>query len=206
MSTRSRLRSRSRIDELGAIIDAAEAVKASADFDRLKQRIQRAARPGLFQIPLTLIPSLNPGADRDARNHPLHNIEDARGGGRHDGDRPFGLGAISPSGRIPHGKENPPGPTRTMAADAAKRKFVREIHRSLKANDERLSALAKRVLDAPRGGFRLSDRLVNMRIEEKSAEANYLNAKLDREVAEIEVQEYKEVGFAVQDQARGRIR
>ncbi len=41
---------RSRTDELGAIIDEAEAVKASADFDRLKQRIQRAARPGLFRF------------------------------------------------------------------------------------------------------------------------------------------------------------
>lgn len=41
---------RSRADELGAIIDEAEAVKASADFDRLKQRIQRAARPGLFRF------------------------------------------------------------------------------------------------------------------------------------------------------------
>ena len=41
---------RSRMDELGAIIDEAEAVKASADFDRLKQRIERAARPGLFRF------------------------------------------------------------------------------------------------------------------------------------------------------------
>ena len=44
----------------------------------------------------------------------------------------------------------------------------------------------------PRVSTRLSDRLVNMRIEEKSAEANYLNAKLIREIAEIAVQEYKE--------------
>ena len=40
---------RSRTDELGALIDEAEAVKASADFDRLKQSIQRAARPGKFR-------------------------------------------------------------------------------------------------------------------------------------------------------------
>jgi HlyD family secretion protein len=44
----------------------------------------------------------------------------------------------------------------------------------------------------------LRDQLVNQRITTKSAEANYLNAKLTREVAEIAVKEYKE-GVYVQD-------
>jgi RND family efflux transporter MFP subunit len=44
----------------------------------------------------------------------------------------------------------------------------------------------------------LKDQLVNQRITTKSAEANFLNARLTREVAEIAVREYKE-GVFVQD-------
>ncbi len=44
----------------------------------------------------------------------------------------------------------------------------------------------------------LKDQLINQRITTKSAEANFLNAKLTREVAEIAVREYKE-GVYVQD-------
>ena len=46
----------------------------------------------------------------------------------------------------------------------------------------------------------LKDQLINQRITTKSAEANFLNAKLTREVAEIAVKEYKE-GVFVQDKA-----
>jgi HlyD family secretion protein len=46
----------------------------------------------------------------------------------------------------------------------------------------------------------LRDQLVNQRITTKSAEANYLNAKLTREVAQIAVREYVE-GVYVQDLA-----
>jgi HlyD family secretion protein len=44
----------------------------------------------------------------------------------------------------------------------------------------------------------LKDQLINQRITAKSAEANYLNAKLTREVAEIAVKEYRD-GVYVQD-------
>ncbi len=132
------------------------------------------------------------------RNHPLHNIE----------MRAAAVATIAialaascdPAFRpVRASEENPPGQTQTPAATLAKRAFIGEIHRSLKANDDRLSSLAKRVLDVPSYGARLSDRLVNMRVEEKSAEANYLNAKLNREVAEIAVREYTE-GIFVQDE------
>src|SRR5262249_10354106 len=46
----------------------------------------------------------------------------------------------------------------------------------------------------------LRDQQVNQKITTKSAEANFLNAKLTREVAEISVTEYKE-GIFVQDLA-----
>lgn len=84
---------------------------------------------------------------------------------------------------------------------AARAQFLREIHRSLKSLDERLIALAKPALDVPNRGGRLRDRLSNLQIEVRSAEANYLNAKLAREVAEIAVTEYRE-GVFVQDQAK----
>ena len=49
------------------------------------------------------------------------------------------------------------------------------------------------------------DQLANQRITTKSAEANYLNSKLTREVAEIVVREYVE-GILVQDEARRKLR
>lgn len=44
----------------------------------------------------------------------------------------------------------------------------------------------------------LKDQLINQRIATKSAEANFLNAKLIREVAELAVREYKEGDFVMQ--------
>jgi hypothetical protein len=125
------------IDELGAIIDEAEAAKSADDLARLKAQLQSEA----------------------------------------------------PSARI-----NRP------SATPQRRAFIREIHRSLKANDDRLSALAKQRLEVRADGRYGGDDLVNMRIEQKSAEAAYENAKLSREVAEIAVIEYKE-GILVQGQA-----
>jgi hypothetical protein len=53
----------------------------------------------------------------------------------------------------------------------------------------------------------LRDRLVNQRITTKAAEANVLNAKLDREVAEIAVTEYLEGDYAGQQlEIRGEIK
>jgi len=49
----------------------------------------------------------------------------------------------------------------------------------------------------------LKDQLINQRITTKSAEANFLNAKLTREVAEIAVKEYVE-GVFVQDEATAK--
>jgi RND family efflux transporter MFP subunit len=51
----------------------------------------------------------------------------------------------------------------------------------------------------------LKDQLINQRITTRSAEANFLNAKLTREVAEIAVMEYKDVFKQEQDELRRAI-
>jgi hypothetical protein len=85
-------------------------------------------------------------------------------------------------------------------ATESQREFIRETYRSLTVIDHRLVALAEQVLKVPGYGVRIRDSLANRRLEEKSAEAAYTNAKLTREIAEIAVREYKE-GILVQDQA-----
>lgn len=84
--------------------------------------------------------------------------------------------------------------------------FLREIQRSLKAYDERLTALANRMLagleSPPDPGKAFTLQMIS-----RSAQASYLNARLTREVAEIAITEYRE-GTYVQDlqTAEGEIR
>ena len=69
----------------------------------------------------------------------------------------------------------------------------------LKVCDERIAALAAPVL-AEIKGHDNRDELTNQMIAEKSADANFKNATLAREIAEIAVIEYVE-GIAKQDEA-----
>jgi hypothetical protein len=75
---------------------------------------------------------------------------------------------------------------------ASRQAIVGEVHRSLKSIDDRLIAVAEHELASPSASQRPRDRLMALRIEEASARAAYLNAKLAREVAEIAVIEYRE--------------
>ena len=75
--------------------------------------------------------------------------------------------------------------TSSAAVQASRQKFLREMQRTLKEHDDRLIVLAKQVLAEPDAPGSLEDQIINMQITVKSAEANYLNAKLKREVAEI---------------------
>jgi hypothetical protein len=88
----------------------------------------------------------------------------------------------------------------SSAAQASRQKFIREMRRTLKEEDDRLIVLVKQVLEEPDAPGRLSDQILNTRITVKSAEASYLNAKLKREVAEIAVKEYTD-GVYLQDKA-----
>lgn len=94
------------------------------------------------------------------------------------------------------------------ASEAGSREdFIRRFRQGLKADDDRLIALAKKVFEEPDSPEALQDRIVDQRMTVASAEARYLNAKLSREIAEIAVKEY-ELGVAVQDvlTADGEIR
>ena len=86
----------------------------------------------------------------------------------------------------------------SAAVQASRQKVLREMRRTLKEEDDRLIVLAKQVLAEPDAPGSLEDQILNMFITVKSAEANYLNAKLTREIAEIAVKEYTE-GVFVQD-------
>ena len=102
----------------------------------------------------------------------------ARGGG-------IGLEAV--------GQEQP-------AASAQRERFVAEVERRLKGCHERIAALGASVLAGNDEAGRSRDGLTNQQIATKSADANYRNATLTREVAEIGVREYVE-GIFLQDNA-----
>jgi hypothetical protein len=70
--------------------------------------------------------------------------------------------------------------------------FVTEVRRTLKVDDDRLVKLATVVLAAQEAADHLRDEPTFLRVEVKTAEAEYLNAKLEREVAESAVREYTE--------------
>ena len=80
----------------------------------------------------------------------------------------------------------------TSPSAASRRGFLRESYRALKAYDERLSDLATHVPEEPGPNPDGRDVVINLRMTAKSAEASYLNAKLNREVAEIAVSEYRD--------------
>jgi len=102
------------------------------------------------------------------------------------------------------GTDDPPRPDQTVqpSPSSSQSDFVAEIHRTLKTQRDRLIQIANQVLSVPRDPLYRSeprDQLVNQQVTTMSAAANYENAKLTREVAEIAVVEYSE-GIFVQDQ------
>jgi hypothetical protein len=76
----------------------------------------------------------------------------------------------------------------------------REVVRSLKISSDRLAALVRRIAEPADEDRDRNGVPVSLRIRTMQAEADYLNAKLAREVAEIEVREY-EVGIRVQEES-----
>jgi hypothetical protein len=106
----------------------------------------------------------------------------------------FGIHAgPSPAAR---GDEKPPQGQNALSRDP----IVTGFQRILRGYDDRLIGLARQVLNDLDSRQSPMDRLVNLRIDASKAEAEYLNAKLGREVAEIAVKEYSE-GIFVQDLA-----
>jgi hypothetical protein len=82
--------------------------------------------------------------------------------------------------------------TRSREGNPSRADRVAEARRALRACDDRLIGLAKRVLDERDPRQAVMDQLVELRIDVGQAHADYLNAKFDREIAEIAVVEYKE--------------
>lgn len=103
-------------------------------------------------------------------------------------------------GTMPAGAQGDAARNRIAPATEAvsRRSFLREIHRSLKAYDERLTGLADHLLAGQDPSPNLRAMVLNLLIAAKSAQAGYMNAKLTREVAEIAIREYRE-GIYVQD-------
>jgi hypothetical protein len=112
-----------------------------------------------------------------------------------------GFGARSGLARAQDG--GPSGRSAGTTASPTQRAFLRQIHRSLKANDERLTALVTRLLeasDADPGPTPARDRAMNQHIMVKSMDASHTNAKLTSEFAEIDIKVYTEHVF-IQDLA-----
>jgi hypothetical protein len=86
------------------------------------------------------------------------------------------------------------------AISAERERFVAEVERRLKVCHERVAAVGATELAGIDEGSRIRDTLTNQQIATKSADANYRNATLAREIAEIAVREYEE-GIFKQDDA-----
>jgi hypothetical protein len=84
-------------------------------------------------------------------------------------------------------------------ASGERERFVAEVERRLKGCHERVAAVGASVLAEIDEGARGRDRLTNQQIATHSALANYKNATLAREVAEIAVVEYEEGIFKQED-------
>jgi hypothetical protein len=111
----------------------------------------------------------------------------------------LGLGVLTTPSRS--AKAGDDGKTTATPAQASPQAFLREIQRTVKGYDDRLVSLAKQVLqEDPDSPQSIRNQLVNMRIAVKNAEADYTNARLTHEVAEIALKEYTE-GVYVQDLA-----
>jgi len=78
--------------------------------------------------------------------------------------------------------------------------FVAEIQWTLKKQHDRMINLANQLMGRSDGLDKLEDQLVNQQIKTESAKANFANAELTREVAEIAVVEYEQ-GIFFQDMA-----
>jgi hypothetical protein len=78
--------------------------------------------------------------------------------------------------------------------------FVAETRKTLKTLQGEIAVLGTQALGRPGAANRPEDDAVNQRITIESAKANYQNAQLTREVAEITILEYEE-GIFKQDQA-----
>ncbi len=108
--------------------------------------------------------------------------------------------------------DDPPrtGQTHQPLTSTSRSDFIAEIHRTLWAQRNRRLQIADQLLAAPRGLLDRGDprdQLTNQQITTMSAAANYENAKLTREIAEIAVIEYSE-GIFVQDleTAKGEVK
>ena len=78
--------------------------------------------------------------------------------------------------------------------------FIGEIRQILKSQNNRMATIAAPTLAAVDAIDRLNDRVMDQNQATRTAETNYQDAKLSREIAEIKIIEYKE-GIAVQELA-----
>ncbi len=85
---------------------------------------------------------------------------------------------------------------------APRQHLRREIQRALRSSSDRLASLARRLVEQADGSLNLRDEFIELRIRARSAEAEYLNAKLAREIAEIAIREYS---AGVYDQQMAKI-
>ena len=89
------------------------------------------------------------------------------------------------------------------AVSGERERFVAEVERRLKACHERIAALGSSVIAEIDDQSRAAKEAMNLETGVQSAESQYMQAKLEREVAEIAILEYEQ-GIYVQDEATAR--
>jgi hypothetical protein len=107
-----------------------------------------------------------------------------------------------PSNHVRAADQGPSGEAASSPAGESRQAFVRQARRILKEYDARLIGLAALALPGAGSLRGARDSLVNLQIATRTAESSYLNAKLEREVAEIALREYTEATVGEEKAAR----
>jgi hypothetical protein len=132
-----------------------------------------------------------PGVKRAVRRH----LERLRGvGGAAVATLVVAVGCGQAASPAVAAGDEPPVPSKNAVAPSS---FVSDSRKTLRKLEEEILSLAKQAMET---ADTTRNRAINQQITVKSAAANYENAKLTREVAEIALVEYRE-GIFLQDQA-----
>ncbi len=104
------------------------------------------------------------------------------------------IGSVYGSGRPAWGDdEGQSRPAPTEPGQASFQTFISGIRHSLKHNDDRLIDLAEQVLETVEDRDRPQEPVAALELRVRAAEARYRAAKLDREIAQSQLEEFQKV-------------
>ncbi len=107
------------------------------------------------------------------------------------------LGLMSGPGKPARGDDKDPSkPGASVPDPRSYQAFISEIQRILTRNEDRLIEIVNPILDNAEASDRIRTEIVSLELQVRSAEARLHSANLDREVAELTLDEYQKVASA----------